>query len=176
MVRSPHMIFDVIIYALIALAVVMGLTSGLLRSMATILGYVIAAPMAFGVAPALSLFLTTHLDMPPAYKGMVLVALLLLLGMIFGALLRRALTDVTGPRISIPDRIAGAGLGALRIGFVAVLIVVIFDRMIPPGVQPAFLAGSQLRPPLSAAGQAGVKALPPEVTAYIDRLKRERGI
>lgn len=170
------MIFDAVIYVLFALAVVMGFTSGLLRSMATIIGYVIAAPIAFGVAPALSFLLTTHLDMPPDYKGMVLAALLLVLGMIFGALLRRALSDVTGPRVSIPDRIAGAALGAMRIGFVAVLIVVIFDRVIPPGVQPAFLAGSQLRPPLSAAGQAGVKALPPEITAYIDRLKRERGI
>lgn len=170
------MIFDAVIYALFALAVVMGFTSGLLRSMATIIGYLIAAPIAFGVAPALSFLLTTHLDMPPDYKGMVLAALLLVLGMIFGALLRRALSDVTGPRVSIPDRIAGAALGAMRIGFVAVLIVVIFDRVIPPGVQPAFLAGSQLRPPLSAAGQAGVKALPPEITAYIDRLKRERGI
>jgi membrane protein required for colicin V production len=170
------MIFDAVIYALFALAVVMGFTSGLLRSMATIIGYVIAAPIAFGVAPALSFLLTTHLDMPPDYKGMVLAALLLVLGMIFGALLRRALSDVTGPRVSIPDRIAGAALGAMRIGFVAVLIVVTFDRVIPPGVQPAFLAGSQLRPPLSAAGQAGVKALPPEITAYIDRLKRERGI
>ena len=170
------MVFDAVIYALFALAVVMGFTSGLLRSMATIIGYVIAAPIAFGVAPALSFLLTTHLDMPPDYKGMVLAALLLVLGMIFGALLRRALSDVTGPRVSIPDRIAGAALGALRIGFVAVLIVVIFDRVIPPGVQPAFLAGSQLRPPLSVAGQAGVKALPPEITAYIDRLKREHGI
>ena len=63
------MLFDLAIYALLALAVVMGFTSGLLRSMATILGYVIAAPMAFGVAPALSFFLATHFDMPPVYNG-----------------------------------------------------------------------------------------------------------
>jgi membrane protein required for colicin V production len=170
------MVFDAVIYVLIILAVVMGFISGLLRSMATILGYVIATPLAFGLAPALSFFLTTQLDMPPAYKGIVLAGLLLVLGMIFAALLRRALSDVTGPRVSIPDRIAGAALGAVRIGLVAVLIVVIFDRIIPRGVEPTFLAGSQLRPPLSAAGQAGVKALPPEATAYIDRLKREHGI
>ena len=170
------MYFDAVIYALLALAVVMGFSSGLLRSMATILGYVIGASVALGVAPALSFFLTTRLDMPPLYNGVLLTGLLLVIGIIFGALLRRALDDVTGPRISIPDRIAGAALGAVRIGFVAVLIMVIFDRVIPPGRQPAFLAGSQLRPYLSAAGQAGVKALPPKVTAYIDRLKRERGI
>ena len=132
--------------------------------------------MALGVAPALSFFLATRLDMPPVYNGVILAGLLLVIGMIFGALLRRALDDVTGPQISIPDRIAGAALGAMRIGFVAALIVVIFDRVIPPGRQPAFLAGSQLRPYLSAAGQAGVKALPPTITAYIDRLKRDRRI
>ncbi|HET7678757.1 MAG TPA: CvpA family protein [Xanthobacteraceae bacterium] len=170
------MIFDAVIYALIALAIVLGFNSGMLRSMATILGYVIAAPVALGVAPALSFFLATRLDMPPAYNGVVLAGLLLALGMIFGALLRRAVSDVIGPQVSIPDRIAGAALGAMRIGLVAVLIVVIFDRIIPANRQPAFLAGSQLRPYLSAAGQAGVKKLPPEVIAYIDRLKRQRGI
>jgi membrane protein required for colicin V production len=170
------MIFDAVIYALIALAIVLGFKSGLLRSMATIIGYLIAAPVALGVAPALSLLLVTRLDMPAAYNSAVVIGLLLVLGMIFGALLRRAVGDVIGPQVSVPDRLAGGVLGAVRIGLVAVLIVVIFDRMIPANRQPAFLAGSQLRPYLSAAGQAGVKQLPPEVTAYIDRLKRQRGI
>jgi membrane protein required for colicin V production len=170
------MIFDAVIYALVALAIVLGFKSGLLRSMATIIGYLIAAPVALGVAPALSLLLATRLDMPAAYNSAVMVGLLLVLGMIFGALLRRAVGDVIGPQVSVPDRIAGGVLGAVRIGLVAVLIVVIFDRMIPANRQPAFLAGSQLRPYLSAAGQAGVKKLPPEVIAYIDRLKRQRGI
>ena len=145
------MIFDVIIYALLALAVVMGFASGLLRSMATILGYVIGAPVALGVAPALSFFLATRLDMPPVYNGALLAGLLLVLGMIFAALLRRALDDVTGPHISIPDRIAGAALGAMRIGFVAVLIVVIFDRVIPPAASRLFSRarsyGPRCRPP-----------------------------
>jgi membrane protein required for colicin V production len=170
------MIFDAVIYALVALAIVLGFKSGLLRSMATIIGYLIAAPVALGVAPALSLLLVTRLDMPAAYNSAVVIGLLLVLGMIFGALLRRAVGDVIGPQVSVPDRLAGGVLGAVRIGLVAVLIVVIFDRMIPANRQPAFLAGSQLRPYLSAAGQAGVKQLPPEVTAYIDRLKRQRGI
>jgi hypothetical protein len=29
---------------------------------------------------------------------------------------------------------------------------------------------------LSQAGQQGLRALPPDIEAYIDRLKRERGI
>jgi membrane protein required for colicin V production len=48
--------------------------------------------------------------------------------------------------------------------------------LIPAGQQPAFLTGSQLRPMLSAAGQRGFKSLPPEVTAYIDQLKRTHRI
>jgi membrane protein required for colicin V production len=53
---------------------------------------------------------------------------------------------------------------------------VIFDRIIPPNREPAFLKDSELRPYLSAAGRAGLKSLPPGVVAYIDQLKRERGI
>jgi membrane protein required for colicin V production len=58
----------------------------------------------------------------------------------------------------------------------AVLMVVIFDRIIPAGREPAFLTGSRLRPMLSQAGQAGLRSLPPDIADYIDRLKRERGI
>jgi membrane protein required for colicin V production len=55
-------------------------------------------------------------------------------------------------------------------------MVVIFDRIIPAGREPAFLAGSQLHPLLSQAGQAGLKSLPPDIEDYIDRLKKQRGI
>ena len=170
------MIFDLVVYAFLALAVVLGFNSGLLRSMATIIGYLIAAPIAIGTAPAVSFFLTTRFNISPTYNGMVLVLILLGAGIIFGALLRRAVNDLVGPDVSIPDRIAGAALGAARIGLVAVLIVVIFDRIIPANRQPGFLVGSKLRPYLSAAGQAGVKSLPPEIADYIDRLKRARGL
>ncbi len=73
------------------------------------------------------------------------------------------------------DRITGALLGAGRVALLAVLIVVIFDRIIPANRQPAFLTESQLYPYLSTAGKAGMQALPREVTDYIDELKRERG-
>jgi membrane protein required for colicin V production len=170
------MIFDLVVYAFLALAIVLGFNSGLLRSMATIIGYLIAAPIAIGTAPAVSYFLTTRFNISAASNGVVLALILLVAGMIFGALLRRAVNDLVGPDVSIPDRIAGAFLGAARIGLVAVLIVVIFDRIIPANRQPAFLAQSKVRPYLSAAGQAGVKSLPPEIAEYIDRLKRARGL
>ena len=79
-----------------------------------------------------------------------------------------------GERIGIADRFAGSLLGAVRIVLVAMLLVLVFDRLIPPGREPSFLRGSQLRPYLSIAGQAGLRSLPPETTAFIDRLKRER--
>ena len=41
---------------------------------------------------------------------------------------------------------------------------------------PEFLKGSKTRPWLSMAAQGGLRSLPPEVSDYIDRLKRERGL
>ena len=58
--------------------------------------------------------------------------------------------------------------------FLALMLVVVFDRVIPPGREPAFLKGSQWRPVLSSAAERGLQRLPPEVEAYIDRLKRHR--
>jgi membrane protein required for colicin V production len=74
------------------------------------------------------------------------------------------------------DRLAGSALGAGRIGLVAVTMVVIFDQLIPADREPAFLSGSRLRPILSIAGRSGLKSLPPDVAAYIDRLKQNRRI
>jgi membrane protein required for colicin V production len=170
------MIFDAAIYALAALAVIIGFNAGLLRSLATILGYVAATPVAIAMAPALSLFLIQRFQMPLAYNGAVLFGILLVVGMLFGALMRRAVRHVVGPRTGIADRTAGAALGAVRIGLLAVVMVVIFDRIIPAGREPSFLKESQLRPYLSVAGRAGLKSLPPDVADHIDRLKRARGI
>jgi membrane protein required for colicin V production len=100
----------------------------------------------------------------------------LAIGVVLGAVLRGAVNEMVGARIGIADRLAGSGFAAIRIGLVAVLIVVIFDRIIPADVDPDFLRGSRLRPILSLAGQKGLKSLPPETTAFIDRLKKERGI
>ena len=94
----------------------------------------------------------------------------------FGALIRTVVNEFVGPDPGLFDRVAGAALGAVRIFLVAVLVVVVFDRIIPADHEPPFLAGSRLRPYLSAAGQKGLQSLPPDVDDYIDRLKRERGL
>jgi membrane protein required for colicin V production len=63
---------------------------------------------------------------------------------------------------------------AVRFAMLAIMLVLVFDRMIPPGREPAFLRGSQWRPVLSSAAQYGIQSLPPEAEGYIDRLKRQR--
>ena len=73
-------------------------------------------------------------------------------------------------------RLAGAALGAVRVGLIAVPLVLIFDQLVPSDRRPAYLAGSPLRPLLSVAGQRGFRSLPPEVAAAIDRLKNDRRI
>ena len=109
-------------------------------------------------------------------EWLVFAGLFLLTGIVLAALLRLAVSEMTGQEIGAGDRMAGAMLAAVRIVLLAVVLVLIFDRIIPAGREPAFLAGSKLRPVLSAAGRQGLRSLPPDVTDAIDRLKRERGI
>ena len=80
--------------------------------------------------------------------------------------------EITGTDIGLPDRLAGALLGAVRLFLVAITMVLIVDQLMPVNRQPAFLSQSSLRPTLSWAAAQGIKSLPPDVTAYIDRLKR----
>jgi len=71
-----------------------------------------------------------------------------------GAHVRTAISETwdrgSACRIGSPAR---CSCGAHRL--VAVTMVLIFDRIIPANRQPAFLAGSQLRPILLIAGQRG---------------------
>jgi len=168
--------FDAVVIFIAAVAVVMGFMTGLLRSLATILGYVAAAPVAVLAAPTLSAFLSQRRGLPQVQNGIVFFAVFLVAGIVLGALLRTAVNGMVGPKVGLPDRLAGAILGAVRIGLVAILVVLVFDKVIPRNLEPDFLAGSRLRPILSKAGQMGLKSLPPEVDTYIERLKRERGL
>lgn len=171
----PMNSFDAAIYVLVIVAVIVGFKSGLLRSLATIFGYVAAAPIALVSAPRLVPVLTGLFHMP-FQTWVVFCGLFVVTGFVVGVLLRTAVSAIVGPTVSIPDRIAGSVLGAVRIGLLAVLLVVIFDRIIPLNRQPPFLADSRLRPILSRAGQQGLKSLPPDVADFIDQLKRQRGI
>jgi membrane protein required for colicin V production len=168
--------FDAVVYFVALVAVISGFNAGLLRSLATILGYLAAMPIAVAATPYLSGMLADKFATPGAQNPLLFFVVLLAVGIVLGTLLRTAISETVGARVSLPDRLAGSMLGAVRIGLVAVTMVLIFDRIIPADRQPAFLTGSQLRPILLIAGQKGLKSLPPDVTAYIDQLKRDRRI
>ena len=167
--------FDAVVAAVAVLAIVLGFNAGLLRSLATIFGYLIAAPLAVAISPYVTAIALGR-SMAPANAWLMLVIVFVAAGAGISALLRIVVGEFVGPDVGAFDRVAGAALGAVRIGLIAVLIVVVFDRVIPADRQPQFLVGSKLRPYLSAAGQAGLQSLPPEVESYIDRVKRERGL
>ena len=168
--------FDAVLTVFAILAVVMGFMSGLLRSLATILGYLLAAPLAIALTPRVMDFMSGRLTIPPDKTWVVLAVAFAAAGIVLGALCRGVVTEFIGPDAGPFDRVAGAALGAVRIFLLAVLIVVAFDRIIPAGHEPPFLVGSKLRPYLSAAGQKGLELLPPDIERYIDQLKRERGL
>jgi membrane protein required for colicin V production len=172
----PISLFDGAVYLCLAIAIISGFRSGLLRSLATIFGYVIAAPVAVAIMPFINPILSERLTLPPMQMSFSFFVVFLIIGFIIAALLRSAVGEIAGNRISGPDRAAGACLGAVRVMLLAVLMILVFERIIPIGREPAFLADSKLRPILSQAGQEVLRKLPPDITDLIDRMKRERGL
>jgi membrane protein required for colicin V production len=168
--------FDAVVYLGLVIAVVTGFRAGLLRSAVTILAYLIAMPIAVWVTSLMSPGIGDHANSPLPPNSLLFFGIFLIAGIMLGKLMRMAIDETVGPDAGIGDRLAGAVLGALRVGLVAVTLVLVFDQLIPSDRQPAFLNGSQLRPLLSAAGQRGFQSLPPEVAAVIDRLKKDRRI
>jgi membrane protein required for colicin V production len=168
--------FDAVIYVGLAIAVITGFNTGLVRSAVTILAYLFAAPVAMAVMSAVSPPASGNLAAVLTQNTLVFFVIFLLVGMAFGKLARVAIDEATGTEAGIVDRLCGAMLGAVRVGLIAVTIVLVVDQFLPPQLQPPWLTGSQLRPWLSAAGQKGVKSLPPDVAATLDRLKRNQQI
>jgi len=162
-------VFDAIVIGVALVAVVMGYQSGLLRSLATIFGYVAAAPLAVALTPTLASYV-------PANEHLLFFAVFLALALVTSAGLRAAVSQTADDHVRGFDRAAGGLLGAVRVGLLAVLMVLIFERIIPPHLRPAWLTESRLRPYLSAAAESGLRTLPPDVTEYIDRMKRARGL
>jgi membrane protein required for colicin V production len=165
--------FDAVVGVATIAAMTMGFNAGLLRSAVTILAYLIAMPIAVWATSLMShdaggLALMQN---PLPFFGTFLVA-----GIVLGKLMRMVIDETIGTEAGIADRLAGAVLGAVRVGLVAVSLVVIFDQLVPADRQPSYLTGSRLRPIFSAAGQMGLQSLPPDITAYIDRLKKDRRI
>jgi membrane protein required for colicin V production len=172
MASFPINPFDAAVYVCLAIAVLAGFNAGLLRSLASIFGYVAAMAVAVIGAPKLVPLAHDQLHLAPEQNWIVLVVLFLAAGILISAMLRYAVSEIVGPDISPVDRLLGAFFGAVRVLLLALLIVLIFDKIIPAGREP----GSKLRPLLSQAGRQGLQSLPPDIEDYIDRLKRERGI
>src|SRR3569833_3111099 len=168
--------FDLVICCALAIAVYTGFRTGLLRSGVTILAYLLAMPLAIGAVAAMA----PHEQPPPDsllnQNWVQLLAALLVTGVALGKLGCIMLDEAIGSETGIGDRLGGAALGALRVVMVAITLVLVFDRIVPPDHQPKFLHGSQLRPLHSLAGQKGFRSLPPEVADVIGRLRQERRI
>jgi membrane protein required for colicin V production len=163
--------FDLTVYVVLLVAVVAGFRAGLLRSGVTILGYLLAMPIAVWVTSLIVPQIGGSPAMPMTQNALIFFAIFLVAGIVLGTLLRMMVNDLIGSDIGLGDRLGGAALGAVRVFLIAVTMV-----LIPPTLQPAFLAGSQLRPVLSLAGQKGLASLPPEAMAQIDQLKRDHRI
>ena len=168
--------FDATISVGLVFAVVTGFNTGLVRSVVTIVAYLFAAPIAMAVMSAVSPPASGNLAAMLAQNMLVFFGIFLLVGMAFGKLARTAIDDVAGSHSGIVDRLCGAMLGAVRVGLIAVTVVLVVDQLLPPRLQPPWLTTSHLRPWLSAAGQKGVQSLPPDVAATLDRLKRNQQI
>ena len=168
--------FDAVVYLGLAVAVVTGFNAGLLRSAVTILAYLIAMPIAVWAMSLVALGGDGNPGAPWAQSPVLFFGIFLIAGIVLGKMMRMALDDFIGDEAGIGDRLGGAALGAVRVGLIAITVVLIFDQLVPANLQPAFMTGSLLRPLLSAAGQLGVKSLPPDLVAAIDRLKKDRHI
>ena len=162
--------FDIVVYLALIIAVALGFRSGLLRSAVTILGYLVAAPIAIWITGLI--LRQTPAGGSQAQNSLTFFAIFLISGIVLGSLLRLAVNDLTGAHIGIGDRLGGALLGAIRVGLIAITLVLIFDQLVPAHAQPSYLTGSHLRPLLSRLGQTGIRSLPPDVTARFDQLKR----
>jgi membrane protein required for colicin V production len=166
--------FDLAVVAALVAFMAFGFYAGLLRSLASIFGYVAAAPIAVAATSYVSPALAGDAAPPWARNFALFFLVLFVVGAAVSHLLRHGVDSLLGDDVDIVDRIVGALFGAVRVGLVVLPVVVAFDRFVPVSREPAFFAGSKLRPYLSAVGQRGWQSLPPDAAAYLDRLSSQR--
>ena len=73
-------LFDIVVIVVAIIAIVTGFNSGLLRSLATIFGYLCAAPVAVMATPPLAQLLGTQFHVPPAQLWVEFFAVFLVAG------------------------------------------------------------------------------------------------
>jgi membrane protein required for colicin V production len=166
--------FDIAVGLAAVGAMVFGFRSGLIRSAATIVAYLCAAPIAMKATALISQAIDRTPDPGSLQTLLIFFGVFVLLGVAIAAGFNAAIDEMSGADISLADRLAGSMLGMVRVGLIAVTAVLVLDRIVPAGREPAFLAGSQLRPLFSRAAQWGLKSLPPETASFIDQIKSRR--
>ena len=162
--------FDIAVYAGFVIATMAGFRTGLVRSALTIVAYLFAMPIAVWVMSYVPPLDEGYRSPLPHNIGF-LFGVFLVVGFVLGKFARMLVDEAVGDEPGLLDRFCGAALGALRVALVATSVVLVFDRVIPVGREPAFLEGSQLRPIFSSLGQRGFRSLPTEAVAAIDRLR-----
>ncbi|MHC2656985.1 hypothetical protein ACVMHY_009564 [Bradyrhizobium barranii subsp. barranii] len=110
--------FDLEVYAALAVAIGFGFRTGLLGSAMTILAYLLAAPIAVALMPLIVPQVATNPNAPLLQNWMWFFGIFVVVGMLLGYIGRLALND-TIREAGIGDRLAGAALGAIRVGLVA---------------------------------------------------------
>src|SRR5213079_2891013 len=88
--------FDIAVYLALAVAMVIGFRTGLLRSALTILAYLVAMPIAVMLISIAAPRLGANAASPAVQNGMLFFVALLLVGMVFSKLARMTLDDAIG--------------------------------------------------------------------------------
>ena len=118
--------FDAVVCLALVIAVATGFNTGLLRSAVTILAYLFAMPLAVAATSYLAPQLGGKFGSPLAQNSLLFFGTFLISGMVLGKLARLALDDTIGSKAGIGDRLGGAALGAIRVGLVAITLVLVF--------------------------------------------------
>jgi membrane protein required for colicin V production len=123
--------FDLAVGLAAVVAVVFGFRAGLVRSLATILGYLCAAPFAVKATALISQAFDAGLS--SGQTSLVFFCTFAVFGVAISAGFCAAIDELSGVEIGLPDRLAGSALGVVRVGLIAVTLVLVFDRIIPAG-------------------------------------------
>ena len=162
--------FDLAVYACLFVAVVMGFMTGLLRSLATIIGYICGAGIAVAATPKTLSLLANYPKIPTPQTWIVVVAIFIVTGALISALLRLTVSGIAGRNVTVPDRIAGAALGAVRFAMLAIMLVLVFDRMMFPqrlAVAASALIGGTVRNTVASTGSRRLPRSPEAPTAPV---------
>jgi len=104
--------FDIVVLLALAVAVVTGFNTGLLRSAVTILAYLVAMPIAVSAVSVIAPLLGGKIDQPFAQNWGFFLGLFLAAGMGLGKLARMALDmRIARKALRRGRRLLGAGLG-----------------------------------------------------------------